>query len=125
MDDIELIELPKQYDGIVQAETKVTNSAFKVIYFRPLDEDRVTIPGLSIEITIRTGLIVDRCKYTFTLFMLSQRKKSAFISWRLSPRISDLTMARREYTALMSTTAIRATYGLCKIRYAAQTTRNG
>lgn len=75
MDDIELIGLPKQYDGVVHAETKATHSAFKVIYFRPLDEDRVSIPGLSIEITIRTGLVVDRCKYTFTLFMLSQRKK--------------------------------------------------
>lgn len=75
MEDHALIGMPKQYSGVVHIEDKLTNTAFKVIFFRPLDLDRMTIPGTSIEIAVRTGLTVDRCKYTFTLFHASRQKK--------------------------------------------------
>lgn len=75
MDDQQLIALPKSFCGVVTFGTKDTNTLFKVAAFRPVGEDGSTIPGASVEILLRTGVVADRCKYTFTLFRLANQKK--------------------------------------------------
>lgn len=86
MDDIELIRLRKSFAGELSYEGKDTNLAFKVLAFRPLDEDGLTIPGLTVEIHVRVGLTAGRCKYTFTLFRLSKQKKQRIYQLEVVPR---------------------------------------
>ncbi|PHN31861.1 hypothetical protein [Pseudomonas sp. ICMP 561] len=86
MDDIELIRLRKSYAGELSFEGKETNLAFKVIAFRPVDEEGLSIPGLTVEIHLRVGLTADRCKYTFTLFRLSRQKKRRIYQLEVVPK---------------------------------------
>lgn len=56
MDEMALIRLGKSYKGALCFEGKDNNLAFKVLAFRPVDEDGLTIPGVTVEIHLRVGL---------------------------------------------------------------------
>jgi hypothetical protein len=86
MDEMALIRLGKSYQGVLCFEGKDNNLAFKVLAFRPVDEEGLTIPGVTVEIHLRVGLTADRCKYTFTLFHLSKQKKRRIYQLEIVPR---------------------------------------
>lgn len=86
MDEMALIRLGKSYKGVLCFEGKYNNFAFKVLAFRPIDEEGLTIPGVTVEIHLRVGLTADRCKYTFTLFHLSKQKKRRIYQLEVVPK---------------------------------------
>lgn len=86
MDDHQLIAIPKHYSGKIVFGPKETNSLFKVAAFRPQDELGAAIPGITVDITIRLGVVADRCKYTFTLFQLHNQKKKRVYQLEVVPR---------------------------------------
>ncbi|AMO77520.1 hypothetical protein [Pseudomonas citronellolis] len=86
MDDQQLIARPKRFSGRLAFGTKDTNTLFKVAAFRPEDEDGATIPGVTIEIVLRTGVAADRCKYTFTMFRLSNQKQRRVYQLEVVPQ---------------------------------------
>lgn len=49
------------------------NITYRQCILPVLDEDGATIPGLTLEIKYRQGLVVDDCKYTFTLFQYKNK----------------------------------------------------
>lgn len=84
--DETIISMPKGYADKLAYATKDTNRAFQVIAFRPEDELGVTIPGVTIEICLRTPQVVDDCKYTFTLFRLDKQRKRRIYQLEVVPR---------------------------------------
>lgn len=125
MDDQQLITRTKRFSGRIAFGAKDTNTLFKVAAFRPEDEDGATIPGVTIEIVLRTGVAADRCKYTFTLFHLSNQKQRRVYQLEVVLGTSARTTGRQDYMARTSTTATMAMYDLYRMNSAVQTTSSG
>ncbi|WP_141440117.1 hypothetical protein [Vreelandella titanicae] len=83
--DAEIISAPKSYDGELSYSEKTNNRAFQVISFRPEDEMGITLPGVTIEICLRTPLVIDECKYTFTIFRLKGQKRERIYQLEVVP----------------------------------------
>lgn len=84
--DEAIITMAKRYADKLGYATKDTNRAFQVIAFRPEDEMGVTIPGVTVEICLRTPQAVDDCKYTFTLFRLDKHRKKRIYQLEVVPK---------------------------------------
>lgn len=84
--DEDIISAAKFYDGDLSYSTKPNNKAFHVISFRPEDEMGATLPGVTIEISLRAPLVVDECKYTFTIFRLTGQRRDRIYQLEVVPR---------------------------------------
>lgn len=80
-----VIAMAKFYDGEMSYTPKASNKAFQVITFRPEDELGITIPGVTIEICLRTPQVVHDCKYTFTIFRLKGQRKERIYQLEVVP----------------------------------------
>lgn len=81
-----IISMAKRCADKLVYTTKDNNRAFQLITFRAEDEIGMSIPGVTIEICLRTPQIVDDCKYTFTIFRLVKQRRRRIYQLEVVPR---------------------------------------
>jgi hypothetical protein len=70
-----IIGLRKAINGDIEWNNKPSNSSYIQASFVIEDENRITIPGLTVELHYRRGLIESECKYSFGIYQLKDGKK--------------------------------------------------
>jgi len=65
---------PKFLANDLEWKSAPTNTAFFQATSPLADDNGVTIPGLSVDLQYRRGMLMDECKYKFTIFLFRGRR---------------------------------------------------